>query len=87
MTIVGDHGALRFDDHSVEWSDAEPGEIDTPPADLIARQLRRMLARLDVGEPSPAVDRILAWCEAARLSTRTGANEAPGSVMEMLTRG
>lgn len=86
ITLVGRTGALRFDDHAVEWPDADPSAPDAPPADLIARQIRRVLDRLDESAPSPATDRLLAWCEAARLSSRTGSNEAPGSVMEMLSR-
>jgi hypothetical protein len=86
VTLVGSKGTLRFDDHAVEWPEADPGDVDATPADLIARQVRRMLARLDGSEPAPATDRLLAWCQAARLSIRTGANEAPESVMEMLNR-
>ena len=45
-----------------------------------------MLAGIDAADPPPDTARLLALCEAARLSARTGGPETPEKVIEMLRR-
>ena len=48
-------------------------------------QIKRLLGRLDATtEPPPDATRLLALCEAARLSCRTRQVETPQRMLEML---
>lgn len=44
------------------------------------------LEGLDTTDAPPDNARLLALCESARLSCRTGQGETPGKVMEMMSR-
>ncbi len=93
VTILGEGGCLRIDDQGFEWISAEGETVDAhrepaapSPGALVVDHLRQLLGRR--GAPGPPADdtRILALCEAARLSCRTAAAEAPRKIMEMLAR-
>ena len=93
IVVVGDGGCLRIDDGGFEWIAPDGRTIDahrekrTPsPGELVARQVRRLLEGRDGINPPPDTARLLALCEAARLSAKTGGPEIPEKVMEMLKR-
>ncbi len=93
IVVVGDGGCLRIDDGGFEWIAPDGRTIDahrekrTPsPGELVARQVRRLLEGRTEIDPPPDAARLLALCEAARLSAKTGAPETPEKVMEMLKR-
>ncbi len=93
VVLVGAGGCLRIDDGGFEWIAPDGRTIDahrekqTPsPGELVARQVRRLLeGRAGINQP-PDTARLLAVCEAARLSARTGSPETPEKVIEMLKR-
>ena len=94
VTICGPGGRLRIGDLDHEWMGAD-GETIEPatPKDAatagarIGEQMIRVLEDLDAGsDPPPDTARLLALCEAARLSCRTGQGETPQKLLEMLSR-
>jgi hypothetical protein len=93
VVVVGTGGCLRIDDGGFEWIgpdgrtvDAHREKRDPSPGELVARQVRRLLEGRAQITPSPDPARLLALCEAARLSARTGGIETPDKVIEMLKR-
>ncbi len=91
LTIVGNAGTLRITDSSCQWIspggeilDAHDEDQACTPGGLIGLHARRILDKLDAHEPPPDNARLLALCEAARLSCRTGQGESPHRMMEML---
>jgi hypothetical protein len=93
VTVLGEGGRLSIDDSGFEWvspngelidSHREKGRLGA--GDLVAIHARRLLDAADAADPPPDGARLLAVCEAARLSARTGAGEAPRKVLEMLKR-
>jgi hypothetical protein len=93
VTVWGEGGRLSIDDESFEWVSPEGRVIDSHreegrlgPGDLVAIHARRLLEGADAADLPPDGARLLAVCEAARLSARTGADEAPRKVLEMMKR-
>lgn len=94
VTIVGPAGRLRIDDVDHEWigADGETVEAATPREPVTAgalvgeQMIRAMETRDACGDRPPDTARLLALCEAARLSCRTGQGETPQKLLEMLSR-
>jgi hypothetical protein len=87
VRLLGPRGTLWFDDARYTWNGdgvAETGGPDERPslAELIADEIARGHGALDA--PGPDTADLLALCEAARLSARTGDGEAPRSVRQRL---
>jgi len=87
-------GCLRLTDVECEWTAAnetESGAARTaaaPPATtgrLVGEAMKRVLDDRDRDDPPPNVPRLLALCEAARLSCRTGQSESPSRMLAMLS--
>ena len=93
VTVLGEAGCLRIDDQGFEWV-APNGEIidshrdkkRATPGELIAVQAMRLLENVQATELPPDNAKLLAVCEATRLSCRTGQGEAPHKMLEMLSR-
>ncbi|UCD74586.1 MAG: hypothetical protein JSV91_12455 [Phycisphaerales bacterium] len=93
VTVLGENGCLRINDAGFDWI-ARDGQIvetlhDKQPlsaGELVGEQIRRTLDSLDTTDPPPHNARLLALCESARLSCRTGQGETPRKVMEMMSR-
>lgn len=93
VTVLGENGCLRINDGGFDWI-ARDGEIVETHHDqdvssaglLVGEQICRTLAGLDGTDAPPDNAKLLALCESARLSCRTGQGEAPGKVMEMMSR-
>lgn len=91
VTVLSDRGCLRISDDGFEWI-SETGEIvdshdagePSTPGSLISNQIVRILEHLDDTDTPPDAMKLLAICEAARLSCRTGEGETPRKVMKML---
>lgn len=92
LTLVGAEGCIRLDDDSFELIDARGRTADSSggpseDGDACAREVARaVLAALDPHEPSPPPfdrARVLAMCEAALLSARTGQPESPATLLRM----
>ncbi len=84
-------GSLRLTDQACHWRGA-PDEMasftDDEPATagrLIGESIRRHLDHLDQDVHPPNFPRLLALCEAARLSCRTGQAESPSRMLAMLS--
>ncbi len=93
LIVVGVGGSLRIDDGGFEWIAPDGRTFDAhrekrlpSPGELVARQVRRLLERRVAISPPPDTARVLALCEAARISARTGSPETPDKVIEMLKR-
>jgi hypothetical protein len=93
VTVLGEGGRLSIDDAGFEWVSPDGQTIDSHRekggvghSDLVAIHARRLLEGADAADPPPDGARLLAVCEAARLSARTGADEAPRKVLEMMKR-
>lgn len=98
MTVLGEKGCLRVNDAELELTGINGELLDrsaiAPPFDpasggpdraaaIISDQLKRAL---DVRAPQPTpMDRakVLAMCEAAILSARTGEAEYPQTILQM----
>jgi hypothetical protein len=92
-TVWGEGGCLRIDDNGFEWITPAGETVDShreskplSPGGLAALAARRILAGTDAADPQPDTARLLALCEAARISARTGEGESPQRVLEMLRR-
>ncbi len=93
VTVLGERGCLRIHDDGFEWIDEDGARVDSSLAsqpltyaDLVADQLVRLLQRRDPGELPLEHGRLLALCETARLSCRTGQSETPRKMLELLSR-
>jgi hypothetical protein len=93
VTVLSEGGRLSIDDAGFEWVSPEGQVSDSHRekgrlghGDLVAIHARRLLEGADAADPRPDGARLLAVCEAARLSARTGADEAPRKVLEMMKR-
>ncbi|MHC4306600.1 MAG: hypothetical protein ACYS15_19790 [Planctomycetota bacterium] len=93
VTVLGEGGRLSIDDGGFEWVSPDGELIDSHrekgrlgAGDLVAIHARRLLEGADAADLPPDSARLLAVCEAARLSARTGADEAPRKVLEMMKR-
>ena len=93
VTVLGEGGCLRIDDAGFEWIAPDGRIVDSvreksiqSPGELIGRQIRRMFDEMDSTDAPPETAKLLALCEAIRLSCRTGHGEAPRRMIEMLTR-
>ena len=93
VTVLGEAGCLRIDDQGFEWVAPDGEIIDSDrqkkratPGELIAVHTIRLLENLQTTEPPPVHAKLLAVCEATRLSCRTGQGEAPRKMLEMLSR-
>lgn len=91
VTLLGDGGCLRISDTNCEWIGPDGATVDEYRDDapatcgaLVGRQLLRALDRLDTADPPLNMPRLLALCEATRLSCRTGQAEAPRKMLQML---
>ena len=90
---MAEGGCLRLDDAGFEWTSQDGDILDSHrekktlnPGQLIAIQTMRLLDKQSTSEPPPDNAKLLAVCEAARLSCRTGQGEAPRRMLEMLSR-
>ena len=93
VTVLGEAGCLRIDDQGFEWVAPDGEIIDSDrqkkratPGELIAVHAMRLLETLHATEAPPDHAKLLAACEATRLSCRTGQGEAPRKMLEMLSR-
>lgn len=90
LIVLGDNGLIEIDDRSCHWleDDAPASASPAPTAvgELIARQIHRMAERHERPDPPIAASKLLALCEAAKLSCRTGQVETPGRMIEALAR-
>ncbi len=94
ITMLGPGGCLRVDEGQFEWIGPDGVTVDshaeteapTGLGGIIATQLRRAVERRDATEPPADHARLMAACEAARVSSRTGEWESPRSVMRMFSR-
>ncbi len=93
LLVLGETGSLHIDDAGFEWISPQGKTLDShretgamSPGRLVAAQLRRWLDNTEPADPPPDAARLLALCEAARLSARTGGSESPGKVLDMLRR-
>jgi hypothetical protein len=91
VTVLGEGGRLDIDDAGFEWISPEGETVDAHrdrkklgPGDLVGLQARRLLDGADAAETPPDGARLLALCEAVRLSARTAAPEAPHKIIHML---
>jgi len=93
VTVLGDRGHLRISDAGFEWIGVDGRLIDrhaepTSPGlpMLIADEMTRLLA--DNRPADPPLDHVMlmAHCEAARLSSRTGEDEAPAKLVLVMSR-
>ncbi len=90
VTVLGEGGCLRLDDRSAEWIGPTGEVLDEANApgvetlvDLIAVHLQRLLDQAAVLDPSTNHAAILAMCEAAVLSARTGQSESPRKLLHL----
>lgn len=93
VTVLGENGCLRINDDGFEWVAPDGRIVDSQhtrrlggPGSLVAVELQRWREHLDHGDVPLDHARLLALCETARLSCRTGAGEAPTKVLRMLKR-
>jgi len=92
VTVLGEGGLLQATDADHAWHAGDGGAIDADlerhvsPATLIGDAIKRVLERRDTPEVPPDTARIIALCEAARLSCRTAQVEIPGKLLETLRR-
>lgn len=96
VTVLGEQGCLRISDDGFEWIGLDgaivdshkplPGEARCDPGTLAASHIVRIMEQRDTSEPRVDHARLLAICEAARLSCRTGQGEAPRKLLQMLSR-
>ena len=99
LTVLGEKGRLSIDDGGYEWIDEHGEPLETAagshrfsPGELIGMQMTRLLEQRDAAAPAssafvpPDTARLLALCEAARLSCRTGDGETPQRLLEMLSK-
>lgn len=92
VSVLGDNGCLRISDDGFEWISLEGKVVESheaeeaaTPGSLIAQHMLRTLERLDTIDAPPDASRLLATCEAARLSCRTAQGESPRKVLKMLS--
>ena len=93
VTVLAEAGCLRIDDQGFEWVAPDGEIIDShrqkkraTPGEVIAMDAMRLLENAQVTEPPQDNAKLLAVCEATRLSCRTGQGEAPRKMLEMLSR-
>ena len=93
VTVLAEAGCLRIDDQGFEWISPDGEIIDShrekkraTPGELIAVHAMRVLENVQATEPPPDHAKLLAVCEATRLSCRTGQGETPRKMLEMLSR-
>jgi hypothetical protein len=91
LSLAGESGLIRFDDHGFEWIDPEgrvveqteaPRAAGAEPAERLADQIVAALEKPNP-VPPPARVRTLAVAGAAILSARTGQPEAPATIRRM----
>lgn len=90
VTMLTDDGSLHLTDSGCGWSgdDGEIHEYAPTPVSagvLVGRQIKRLRENLKHPDPPPNYPRLLALCEAARLSCRTGQSESPSRMLAMLS--
>lgn len=94
VTALGPHGRLDITDDGFTWTDPHGSTVDRggsshalTPGELIGLHIARVVRNLDAAEgPPPDAARLLALCDAARLSCRTGGSETPQRLLEMMRR-
>jgi hypothetical protein len=95
VTMLSTDGCVRVTDVECDLPGEPPprtrgrrsASLAAPTAGaLIGAHLRRLLDDLDLDDPQPDHAQLLALCEAARLSARTGQAESPSRLREMLSR-
>jgi hypothetical protein len=94
ITVLGDGGCLRISDPGFEWIGRDGALLDRhdeamvlTPGMLVADQISRLLDDREHAQASPHDHvNVLTLCEAARLSCLTGQDEAPGKLMELLSK-
>jgi hypothetical protein len=90
VTVLGEGGCLRIDDTSAEWVGTHGQVLDESKkagletlADLVAAHLERILDQKAVLDPPTNHAVVLAMCEAAVLSARTGQSESPRKLLHL----
>ena len=93
VTILAEGGCLRIDDDGFDWISPDGESVDAhreaaavTPGALVAMEVQRRRDHLDAPDPPPDPAGLVALCEAARLSARTAAPEAPRKMLDMLKR-
>jgi hypothetical protein len=93
VTVLGEGGCLRISDDGFEWIGQDGRLIDQhreedplSPGELIGMQIARLREDLDQSDPPINALTLVSLCEAARLSCLTGQDEAPGKLVDMLSR-
>lgn len=91
VTVLGEGGCLRIHDDGFDWGDADGHKVDSHLSrqsleyvDLVADQLLRLVERRDLSDLPIDSPRLLALCEAARVSCRTGQSETPRKMLELI---
>jgi hypothetical protein len=95
LTLLSRAGRLTITDAGSAFISADGRRIESHPDDdplspgaLIGMQIMRLLEHRDASATAlpPDTTRLLALCEAARLSCRTGQGETPARLLEMLSK-
>lgn len=93
VTIMAEGGCIRIDDAGFEWTSSMGEILDShrekkalTPGELTALHSMHLIDSKNTAEPPPDNAKLLAVCEAARLSCRTGQGEVPRRMLEMLSR-
>jgi len=93
VTILGEGGCLRINDDGFEWHSVDGELVDShqalepsSPGQLVAANIIRVLEQLDTTDAPPDAGKLLAMCEAAKLSCRTGEGETPRKMLKMMSR-
>jgi len=89
-TIIGTGGHMRITEGSLEWHDPRGKAVESahrsevmPLAEVIARDIRRLIDGLDRPADIQATVMTLAACEAVRLSCRTRQEEEPAKMVDV----
>ena len=95
-TLLGAGGCIRFDDHSMEWTNATGEILDESrpaagviegPAGLVASEVAGQLDGARPSAPAVRMQEAYALAEAALLSARTGQPESPATIRRMAGDG
>ncbi len=93
ITLLGDGGCMTIDDMGFAWHAPDGKLLDehreaqsATPGLLIGQQINRLLQQREAPDLPPDHAQLIALCEAARLSCRTGEGETPTKVLEMMQR-
>ncbi len=95
ITFLSERGHITITDAGYHWHDADGELIEHAGADelhtpgqLIGMQITRLLEGRDAPPATspPDTAMLLGWCEAARLSCRTGQPESPVRLLQIMSK-